>query len=86
VSLLRSNADRIAWERTSSRKRRTTAASVRLCVGGKFCRNKSCAHLDAIGNYAIKTHWENARQTLIFSFGNSLVVAAPDFNIYQLLA
>jgi hypothetical protein len=43
-------------------------------------------HLDAIGNYAIRTHWENARQTLIFSFGNSLVVAALDFNIYQLLA
>jgi hypothetical protein len=43
-------------------------------------------HLDAIGNYAIRTHRENARQTLIFSFGNSLVVAALDFNIYQLLA
>jgi hypothetical protein len=42
-------------------------------------------HLDAI-NYAIRTHRENARQTLIFSFGNSLVVAALDFNIYQLLA
>jgi hypothetical protein len=43
-------------------------------------------HLDAIGNYAIRTHRENARQTLIFSFGNSLVVAALDFNIYQLTA
>jgi hypothetical protein len=43
-------------------------------------------HLDAIGNYAIRTHRENARQTLIFSFGNSLVVAALEFNIYQLLA
>jgi len=43
-------------------------------------------HLDAIGNYAIRTHRENVRQTLMFSFGNSLVVAAFDFNIYQLLA
>jgi hypothetical protein len=42
-------------------------------------------HLDAIGNYAIRTH-RKTRQTLIFSFGNSLVVAALDFNIYQLLA
>jgi hypothetical protein len=40
------NAD-IAWERTSSRKRKTAAASVRLCVGGKFWRNKSCATLMA---------------------------------------
>src|SRR6266478_1290418 len=47
VSLLRSKADRIAWERTSSRNRITVAASVRLCVGGKFCRSKSCATLMA---------------------------------------
>jgi hypothetical protein len=39
------NAD-IAWERTSSRKRKTAAASVRLCVGGKFWRNKSCGEPD----------------------------------------
>ena len=38
---------RIAWERTSSRNRITVAASVRLCAGGKFCRNKSCATLMA---------------------------------------
>jgi hypothetical protein len=38
-------------------------------------------HLDAIANYAIRTHRENARQTLIFSFGNTLVVAALDFNL-----
>jgi hypothetical protein len=43
-------------------------------------------HLDATGNYAIRTHRENARRTLIFSFGNSLVVATLDFNICQLLA
>jgi hypothetical protein len=43
-------------------------------------------HLDAIGNYAVRTHRENARQTRIFSFGKSLVVATLDFNIYQLLA
>ena len=36
MSLLRSTADRIVWERTSSRKRKTAAASVRLCVGGKL--------------------------------------------------
>ena len=42
-----SNADRIAWERTSSRNRITVAASVRLCAGGKFCRSKSCATLMA---------------------------------------
>ena len=45
VSLLRSNADRIAWERKSSRNRITVAASVRLCAGGKFCSSKSCATL-----------------------------------------
>jgi hypothetical protein len=33
---------------------------------------------------AIRTHWENARPTLIFS--NSLIVEALDFNIYQPLA
>src|SRR6516162_7656409 len=47
VSLLRSNADRIAWERTSSRNRITVAASVRLCVGGKFCQSRSFATLMA---------------------------------------
>ena len=41
-------------------------------------------HLDAIGNYAIRTHRENARQTLIFSFGNSLVVDPLDFNVYAI--
>jgi len=86
MSLLRSNADRIAWEWTSSRKRRTTAASVRLCVGGKLCRNKCCATLmpSAIMRSELigKTH----AKTLIFAFGSSLVVAALDFNICQLLA
>jgi len=47
VSLLRSNADRIAWEQTSSRNRITVAASVKLCAGGKFCSSKSCATLMA---------------------------------------
>jgi hypothetical protein len=47
VSLPRSNADRIAWERTSSRNRITVAASVKLCAGGKFCSSKSCATLMA---------------------------------------
>jgi hypothetical protein len=47
VSLLRSNADRIAWERMSSRNRITVAASVRLCVGGKFCQSRSFATLMA---------------------------------------
>jgi hypothetical protein len=42
-------------------------------------------HLDAIGNCAISAHRENARRALIFSFGNSLVLAALDFNICQLL-
>ena len=32
---------------TSSRNRITVAASVRLCAGAKFCRNKSCATLMA---------------------------------------
>src|SRR5262245_19906521 len=45
VSLLRSNADCIEGERTISRNRNTVAASVRLCIGGKFCRSKSCATL-----------------------------------------
>ena len=47
VSLPRSKADRIAWERTSSRNRITAAASVRLCVEARFCRSKSCATLMA---------------------------------------
>jgi hypothetical protein len=44
-----------------------------LCVAGKFLPQQILRHLDAIGNYAIRAHRENARQTLIFSFGNSLV-------------
>ena len=47
VSLLRSNADRIEGEWTSSRNRKTVAASVSLCIGGKFCRSKSRATLMA---------------------------------------
>jgi len=85
MSLLRSNADRIAWERTSSGKRRTTPASVRLCVEGKFCRNKSCATLmpSAIMRSELigKTHAK-----LGYSRSVSLVVATLDFNIYKLLA
>jgi hypothetical protein len=34
-------------ERMSSRKRKTVAASVRLCVGGRFWRSNSCATLRA---------------------------------------
>jgi hypothetical protein len=47
---------------------------------------QTLCQLEGIGNYAIRTHRENARRTLIFSFGISLIVAALDFNIYQLLA
>ena len=47
VSLPRSKADRMAGESTSSRNRKTIAASLRLCLGGKFCLNKFCATLTA---------------------------------------
>jgi hypothetical protein len=47
---------------------------------------KILRQLEAIPNYAIRTHRENARRTLICSFGNSLVVTTLDFNIYPLLA
>jgi hypothetical protein len=47
VSLLRSKADRIACERTSSRNRSTVAASVRLCAGGRFWLRRFCATLKA---------------------------------------
>jgi hypothetical protein len=66
VSLLRSNADRIAWERTSSRNRITVAASVRLRVGGKFCRSKSCAILMVSVITRSEPMKQNARGTLIF--------------------
>jgi hypothetical protein len=48
MSLLRSNADCTAGERTRSRIRVTVAASGRLCTGGKFCRSKFCAALMAL--------------------------------------
>jgi hypothetical protein len=47
VSLLRSNADRIEGEWTSSRTRVTVAASGRLYAGGRFCDRKVCATLMA---------------------------------------
>src|SRR5262245_17822298 len=37
----------MAGESTSSRNRKTIAASLRLCLGGKFCLNKFCATLTA---------------------------------------
>jgi hypothetical protein len=47
VSLLRSNADRIEGEWTSSRTRVTVAASGRLYAGGRFCDSKLRATLMA---------------------------------------
>jgi hypothetical protein len=47
ASLLRSKADRIEGEPMSSRNRKTVAASVRLCFGGKCWHNKTCATLRA---------------------------------------
>src|SRR6266511_5689813 len=48
VSLLCSNADFTAGERTRSRNRATAAASGSLCVGGRFCHSKFCAALIAL--------------------------------------
>jgi hypothetical protein len=47
VSLLRSNADCMAGERTRSRNRITVVASGRLWVGARFCDSKRCAILVA---------------------------------------
>src|SRR5258708_30061522 len=47
VSLLRSNADCMAGERTRSRNRITVVASGRLWVGARFCHSKRCAILIA---------------------------------------
>src|ERR1700730_763313 len=47
VSLLRSNADCTAGERTRSRNRITVVASGRLWVGARFCHSKRCAILTA---------------------------------------
>jgi len=42
-----SKAGRMAGEPTSSRNRKTIAASVKFCIGGKFCLNKFFATLTA---------------------------------------
>jgi hypothetical protein len=47
VSLLRSNADCMAGERTRSRNRITVVASGRLWVDARFCHSKRCAILIA---------------------------------------
>jgi hypothetical protein len=67
VSLLRSKADRIACERTSSRNRNTVAASVRLCAGGRFWAEKVLRHLNGVDNYVIGAHREkNSQITVAF--------------------
>jgi hypothetical protein len=56
VSLLRSGADWMEGERMSSRKRKTAAASVRLCVGGRFWHSRPCATLEGLDDYPIGAH------------------------------
>jgi hypothetical protein len=45
-----SNAERIEAEWTSSRNRKTVAASVRLCIGGQFLSQQILRHLDGFNN------------------------------------
>jgi len=85
VSLLRSNANRIAWERMSSRNRITVAASVRWRVGSKFCRSKSCAIFMVSTITRSELMRQNARRTLTFWVrADSLVVDPLDFNVYAI--
>ena len=49
---------------------------------GQILPQQILRYLDGIDNYAIGTHRENARRTLIFLFVNILVVDTLDFNIY----
>src|SRR6516165_12263176 len=76
VSLLRSNADRIAWERKSSRNRITVAASVRLCAGGKFCSSKSCATL--MVSTIMRSELMRAHRVLAFSYVAELYYMLAD--------
>jgi hypothetical protein len=67
VSLLCSNADFTAGERTRSRNRATAAASGSLCVGGRFCHSKFCAALIAL-SIMRSDFMEKKREALVCRF------------------
>ena len=81
VSLLRSNDDRKACERTSSRNRITVAASVRLCARGRFWLRRFCATLMA--STIMRSELMGRKLTGHSSGSNrsSLVFKAVGFNI-----
>src|SRR5262249_38344135 len=83
VSLLRSNADRIACERTSSRNRNTVAASVRLCAGGRFWLRRFCATLMASTIMRSELIGTKTRRSQQRSNPGSLVFKTFGFNIMQ---
>src|SRR5262249_42633973 len=83
VSLLRSKADRIACERTSSRNRNTVAASVSLCAGGRFWLRRFCANLMASTIMRSELIGTKTRRSQQRSNPGSLVFKTFGFNITQ---
>jgi hypothetical protein len=70
ASLLRSKADRMEGEPMSSRNRETVAASVRLCLGGKFLAQQNLRHLEGLDDDPIRVH-AKTKLTRLFGLVNS---------------